>query len=73
MTMPKYICYKVVQETLTKFRLESVDSDRIAEVVRCGECQHYDSHMSECCLGGFNKVDRDADDFCSCGERKEDD
>lgn len=71
--MPKYICYKVVQETLTKFRLDSVESDNVAEVVRCRDCYYGDPSSRKdgeifCVRNGCKW---DADGFCSDGRRKD--
>ena len=71
--MPKYICYKVVQESKDGFRLASVPTEDIEEVVHCMECVYWQDNN-----GGYPTEDckwrsdetPDAYDFCSEGVRK---
>lgn len=64
MKMPKYICYKVIQESKDGKRLVNVPSENVEEVVRCKDCIHIHDH--DCPI----TWDKTGDDYCSYGERK---
>ena len=49
--------------------LDEIPAADVAPVVRCKDCKHYDIGGS-CIICGFQS--RKPDDFCSYGERKDD-
>ena len=54
---------------------EALDSAPSIDIVRCKECKHSNSYESTFGKGWFcwrDHVKRNADDFCSYGERKDD-
>ena len=55
--------------------LANIDDAPSIDIVRCKECKHYNSYESTFGKGWFcwrDNVKRNADDFCSYGERKDD-
>ncbi len=48
--------------------IDSVPAADVVEVVRCGECQHYNAGF-ECLIEGYG-IERPADYFCADGKRK---
>lgn len=75
--MQKYICYKVIQESKDGMRLVNVPSENVEEVVRCRDCKYYQTAtafgypIKDCKYYHFE--DMEADDYCSRGERKDED
>lgn len=80
--MAMYICYKVLQESKDGKRLVTVPSENVAEVVRCKDCKYFAKWRSEDSAKRFGKVYEcrrnilivpKVDDYCSKGERKDED
>ena len=49
--------------------LASIPAAAVVEVVRCGDCKHYNAGF-ECLIEGYG-IERPADYFCADGERKD--
>ena len=49
--------------------IDSLPAADVAEVVRCGECKHYNAGF-ECLIEGYG-IERPADYFCADGKRKD--
>lgn len=45
--------------------------DLSSEVVRCKDCRHYESDGGAFMVCSITDMVTDDDDFCSCGERRE--
>lgn len=48
--------------------VKAIPAADVVEVVRCGECQHYNAGF-ECLIEGYG-IERPADYFCADGKRK---
>lgn len=51
----------------------SMWNTRTPEIVRCGECRHSDPKEEDSCFCNFGRSITKLDDFCSYGERREED
>lgn len=72
MKMPKYICYKVIQESKDGKRLVTVPSENVEEVVRCKDCIYQTESWSgiKYCEAHGDHIGKDYD-YCSNARRKE--
>ncbi len=43
----------------------------MGELIRCKDCKHYDSEHEVCCVYVSYRFTKNADDYCSDAERKE--
>ena len=43
----------------------------VGELIRCKDCKHYDSEHEVCCVYISYRLAKDANDYCSDAERKE--
>jgi hypothetical protein len=63
----------IIAETIVRFLKKQPTVDAV-EVVRCKDCKYYENKninlLPHCTLCGITKFE---DDFCSCGERKDND
>jgi hypothetical protein len=63
----------IIAETIVRFLKKQPTVDAV-EVVRCKDCKYYENKninlLPYCTLCGITKFE---DDFCSCGERKDND
>ena len=74
---PGELCYSETDVVNLLLHAPTVDA---VEVVRCRDCKHwlkFDSSLIGavmCCTGqGSVNIQKQPDDFCSCGERKDGD
>ena len=66
--MKEWICREI--STTTK-DVENGILMRETELIRCKDCEHYDSEHEVCCVYLSYRLAKDADDYCSDAERKE--
>ena len=73
MTMAKYFAGGHLRLLEGAWRDDAGDPVDIEPVVRCGECKHCDPETYHCDhpMGTMFPFSRKPDDFCSYGERKE--
>jgi hypothetical protein len=67
--IPDHLYFRV-KVGLTEVKLEDASDVDVVEVVRCKDCIHwleYDSSPPDC---GMNMLRMGPDDYCSYGERK---
>lgn len=68
-----------IPEKLARIRIESVPAADVVEVVRCGECKHYNDKLEMysdyvCTIRHYcdgSPIIVGKDDFCSSGKRKD--
>lgn len=68
----------LLPDPFLRLAVRAVLENTAGEVVHCGECRHWEKCESSligevmCCTGqGDCKIQKDAGDFCSRGERRE--
>lgn len=64
----EYGTSNVVKEVV-KEAIDKLPPDDVVEVVRCKDCRKYSGKY--CLLTDDTEDRREPDDFCSCGERRE--
>ena len=70
--------YKSIQTAMANYGKDADEVVEYAPIVRCADCKHFapEENVGEDDWGGkclYNDVYVDTSDFCSRGERKEDD
>ena len=45
--------------------------ENMGQLIRCKDCKHYDSEHEVCCVYISYRFAKNADDYCSDAERKE--